>query len=1061
MKSVERIISLVIVVAMFTTVMPFEINAQTVDDATAQMRSNEIVGNEQLDNEAASFAKVFFLQEDEEIQLIEDNTLVLYRGDTGVLLIASDSETPVPISDIDCSESSIVEVLGNGYIYAKAIGEARITIKNGDGDNKIVINIIIIEEPLQQQGAPIIFYESQDGGQQIIDLSIGLALLVGDTGSITAWHEDMATPVKTRIEDADGCLELNSDSIIQTMQTGEAILVVSFPLLEWSSVSFPVVVDPARVEPIQEPAYTMDISELQTPPSTAKVVASIATTSFNDIKKVSDGYVVVGDISPNRASELGLTGKGGYLDAFIAKYDYDGSMVWCQNFGGSRTDSFNSLTVSSQGYVAAGYSGSKDADMESINKGGLSNDGNDGIIVKYSLDGDLLWKSCIGGSWREYGNNDTIFGVTTGNGGYVVCGWTNSTNGDFEDKRIGSGLRGHDDAFVAYINENGNLGWVKCFGGDESEILNDVVAVADGYVAVGYSYSTNKDMEGYVGGAVAVKYSFEGNLQWVSRFGGLTSRGGEFYSVTASTDGGIVAVGQSGAEDGDMAEIFKGSSSALIVKYDSDGNKKWANSFGGTNGTGKFHSLVADYDGFVAVGETRASDGDLQGIRLDTSINDTYYADGVLARYDANGNLSWKKCFGGNRDDILYGVDVADYGFVAVGESYSTDMDLESLNLSTTTGVLAWFSEAPLFDEMKFSAKQKTIYVGETAFNAPSVKVSGLFVSLKGTENRISWSSSNPDIATVNPNSGVITAMEQGQTTIRVSYYGNVATYILKVQPLPAERDAYIINKAGATLQQSAGAVGSSTKIDYLSKVTVLSRARKLVNSEYWVQISFSGDVGWIKFSMIGDAPPAESAPGTPQGALAFAQTYVGQQVPGVSSWGRNSYTYAHCTWYAYERFNQIYGFYPVQQSGHDTLGHGGSWYSRIDLSHTYSTGKNLKLLSFEDAKKSGTIPEQSILSMAYTDYTNGVKTTYGHVAIIEAYDKEKGLVYLSESNRFTKKYFITRDSKLSLKDEGLGTVYGQYGVLDRTDGLVVEMTVQDFWTYFSWADNVHGFICF
>ncbi|MDL2327791.1 hypothetical protein LJC64_03960, partial [Ruminococcaceae bacterium OttesenSCG-928-A11] len=68
---------------------------------------------------------------------------------------------------------------------------------------------------------------------------------------------------------------------------------------------------------------------------------------------------------------------------------------------------------------------------------------------------------------------------------------------------------------------------------------------------------------------------------------------------------------------------------------------------------------------------------------------------------------------------------------------------------------------------------------------------------------------------------------------------------------------------------------------------------------------------------------------------------------------------------------------------------------------------------------------------------------------------------YLSESNRFTKKYFITRDSKLSLKDEGLGTVYGQYGVLDRTDGLVVEMTVQDFWTYFSWADNVHGFICF
>ena len=54
--------------------------------------------------------------------------------------------------------------------------------------------------------------------------------------------------------------------------------------------------------------------------------------------------------------------------------------------------------------------------------------------------------------------------------------------------------------------------------------------------------------------------------------------------------------------------------------------------------------------------------------------------DAIIVKYDLSGNVVWKKNFGGSIIEYFYGVTTTSDGYVAVGESFSNDYDLEGLN---------------------------------------------------------------------------------------------------------------------------------------------------------------------------------------------------------------------------------------------------------------------------------------------------------------------------------------------------------------------------------------------
>ena len=244
-------------------------------------------------------------------------------------------------------------------------------------------------------------------------------------------------------------------------------------------------------------------------------------------------------------------------------------------------------------------------------------------------------------------------------------------------------------AFVWAMNAQAQeVQWKKNFGGSDDDYFQAVTAVSDGIVYVGYSHCGNAntpcsfgsgDWEGFTPkgdvaslDATIVKYDNAGNVIWQNTFGGGGSYASDlFYSVTAVSDG-IVAVGTSSASSfgtGDWESVdAKGESDAIIVKFDNNGNVVWKKNFGGSY-TNSYHSVTAVSGGVVAAGRYSYEENGHNA---------------VIVKYDNDGNIVWEKYFGGNHNDYYYGVTAVSDGIVAVG--YSSFLSFGSGDWEGITG---------------------------------------------------------------------------------------------------------------------------------------------------------------------------------------------------------------------------------------------------------------------------------------------------------------------------------------------------------------------------------------
>ena len=342
---------------------------------------------------------------------------------------------------------------------------------------------------------------------------------------------------------------------------------------------------------------------------------------------------------------------------------------WKKSFGGGYTDSFRGITIAGDGgYVAVGSSRSTDQDMSGLHKVAANND-NDATIVKYSRTGDVEWKKTFGGNSHESFSDVT----TTGDGGYVAVGASSSTDQDMAGlSKVGS------DAIIVKYDAEGEVEWKKSFGGVNGDSFDSVIVVNDGgYIAVGNSSSGSDDMLGLKKGgitdAIIVKYDVDGEVEWKKSFGGNGDQDG-YVGAVATDDGGCVAIGTFNSSDQDMAGISKGGLDAVIVKYSSHGDIEWKNSFGGSSMDSFGGIVVTEDGGYVVAGGSNSTDQDLTGLNKGGH-------DAIIVKYDAEGEVEWKKSFGGGNTDYFYGIVVdGGGGFAAVGTSASADQDMTGLH---------------------------------------------------------------------------------------------------------------------------------------------------------------------------------------------------------------------------------------------------------------------------------------------------------------------------------------------------------------------------------------------
>ena len=329
------------------------------------------------------------------------------------------------------------------------------------------------------------------------------------------------------------------------------------------------------------------------------------------------------------------------------------TIQWQKTFGGTGTDYGNSfIQTTDGGYIFTGNTFSSNGDVT------LNNGASDTWVVKTDAIGTILWQKTYGGS-----NNDLANSIKqTTDGGYILAGLSNSTNGDV------TANYGDNDFWVLKIDSNGTKQWDKSFGGSSNDFAFDIKQTSDGgYIVSGTSSSNDFNSINNHGDydALVVKLDSSGNLSWQKSYGGSDMDQGGYAEQTS--DGGYIMTLFTRSINGNVTNNH-GGFDAWVVKTDANGNIIWQKTYGGTF-TDSLNKVQFTPDGgYLFLGATNSNNGD---ITIAHGNDDIW-----VVKTDAVGNILWQKTFGGSNADNSTEIKPTNDGYIIGGSTKSTDFDV-------------------------------------------------------------------------------------------------------------------------------------------------------------------------------------------------------------------------------------------------------------------------------------------------------------------------------------------------------------------------------------------------
>ncbi|MBM4047789.1 MAG: hypothetical protein FJ279_22015, partial [Planctomycetes bacterium] len=152
----------------------------------------------------------------------------------------------------------------------------------------------------------------------------------------------------------------------------------------------------------------------------------------------------------------------GGADAYVAKFNSEGSLVWSTYLGGSFYDYAGDIVTDTGGkwVYLTGTTGSSSFPTP----GGWDtsqNGGADAFVAKFNPRGALTWATFLGGTQWDWGWGN----VTEESGEVYVTGYTWSTNFPVTTSGWDTTHNGESDAFVAKLNASGAVVWSTYLGG--------------------------------------------------------------------------------------------------------------------------------------------------------------------------------------------------------------------------------------------------------------------------------------------------------------------------------------------------------------------------------------------------------------------------------------------------------------------------------------------------------------------------------------------------------------------------------------------------------------------
>jgi hypothetical protein len=270
--------------------------------------------------------------------------------------------------------------------------------------------------------------------------------------------------------------------------------------------------------------------------------------------------------SPIRA----FTVNGTRRDAFVARLDSDGNLIWHTFLGGTGNDYGYGVAVSGSAVYAVGYSGATWETPLQAFAGGT-----DAFAAQLDTSGNLVWNTFLGGTDYEYGY------ATTADGTGVYVEWNGPTDGP-------------TNTTITKLDSTGSLAWQNALGGYGRGVA---VAGSGNVYVVGYSSAPwgtpirSFTTDGTTWDAYAVALDSSGNLTWNTFLGTQGDDAG--WDIALDGAENVYVVGDSANAWESPVRAFSGGQEGFAAKLNSNGTLIW-NAFLGGAGNDASYAIAVD-----------------------------------------------------------------------------------------------------------------------------------------------------------------------------------------------------------------------------------------------------------------------------------------------------------------------------------------------------------------------------------------------------------------------------------------------------------------------------------
>jgi uncharacterized delta-60 repeat protein len=286
----------------------------------------------------------------------------------------------------------------------------------------------------------------------------------------------------------------------------------------------------------------------------------------------------------------GCSGNGFNDDYLTVKYDAGGAVMWAARHDRGGLDRAHALVIDGNGNVYV--TGDSQAPVGGSNY--------DYLTIKYSIDGEDLWRATYNGSGNSI---DTAYAIAVDSqGGVLVTGGSTGEVG------------GYNYATVKYSAQGSEL-WVAEHDRGGHDIAYAVeVDASDNVYVTGESRGSSGTLD-----YLTIKYSADGAELWQTEYNG-DDNGDDRVAALLLDGNGRVYVSGSSFGSGGRTDI-------ATVAYDAAGVQQWAARYDSTGGWDDGMALALDGNGNVHVaGVSEDVDGNFRTVTI---------------KYDASGAELW------------------------------------------------------------------------------------------------------------------------------------------------------------------------------------------------------------------------------------------------------------------------------------------------------------------------------------------------------------------------------------------------------------------------------------